>query len=141
LQRDPRTILHICETCGHKGAKFASGEQTDGARLLAAVERRIAALDEPLQIRVNRVSCMANCEQGCTAALSTPGKWSYIVGRLTAAEADALVDYAAIYAASKSGVVMPSKRPPELKDVVIARLPAHPDDLPANETTANQVNL
>lgn len=145
MGRNTHTILHICLTCQIAGeapdadsdstieANSGSDEETDGARLLAAVKRAIDAADAPLPIIVNPVTCMANCEQGCTAALSTPGKWSYIVGRLSDAEAEALVDYATIYAASRSGVIMPSKRSPALRDVVIARLPAHPDDIATNE--------
>lgn len=72
---------------------------------------------------------MANCEQGCSAALSSPGKWSYIAGFLGAELADDVIDYALVYGASRTGVVMPSKRAPSLRDAVVARVPAHPDDL------------
>ena len=87
-------------------------------------------------VRVNPISCMANCEQGCSAALSQPGKWSYVAGFLGPELADDVIDYALIYAASRTGVVMPSKRAPSLRDAIVARIPAFPDEVPQPRETA-----
>lgn len=129
--RDRRPVLHICLTCRPAGlGPDAPDEPAAGSRLHDAVVSRLRDRDLEEAIRVNPIACMANCEQGCSAALSAPGKWSYIAGFLGADLADDMIDYAMVYAASRTGVVMPSKRAPSLRDVVVARVPAHPDDVP-----------
>ncbi|MDE0147074.1 MAG: DUF1636 domain-containing protein [Rhodospirillaceae bacterium] len=128
---DRRPVLHICLTCKPAGEEPAApGEDTAGARLHAAVVDRLHVRHLADSVRVNPVTCMANCEHGCSLAVSAPGKWAYLAGYLSAELADDVIDYALVYAASKTGVVMPSKRAPSLRDVIVARVPAHPDDLP-----------
>lgn len=128
---DRRPVLHICLTCKPAGEGPAGpDEDTAGARLHRAVTDRLRARRLTDAVRVNPVTCMANCEQGCSLAVSAPGKWAYLAGFLNAELADDVIDYALVYAASKTGVVMPSKRAASLRDVIIARLPAHPDDVP-----------
>ncbi len=126
--RDRRPVLHICMTC--RPADAAPNDPAAGSEFHEAVLRRLSARRLESSIRVNPISCMANCEQGCSAALSSPGKWSYIAGFLRAELADDVIDYALVYGASRTGVVMPSKRAPSLRDAVVARVPAHPDDVP-----------
>ncbi|MDE0333951.1 MAG: DUF1636 domain-containing protein, partial [Defluviicoccus sp.] len=119
--RDGRPVLHICLTCRPAGtAPDAPNDPAAGSRFHDAVLSRLSVRDLEDSIRVNPVTCMANCEQGCSAALSAPGKWSYIAGFLGAHLADDVIDYALVYAASRTGVVMPSKRAPSLRDAVVA---------------------
>ena len=128
--RDRRPVLHICLTCRPDGVSpDAPNDPAAGSRLHDAVRRRLNARRLEASVRVNPVTCMANCEQGCSAALSAPGKWAYVAGGLTPDLADDVIDYALVYAASRTGVVMPSKRAPSLRDAVVARVPAHPDDV------------
>lgn len=131
---DQRPVLHICMTCQPAGEESGlPGEDTAGSRLHQAVADRIRAADLDAVVRINPVICMANCEQGCSAALSAPGKWAYITGYLSPDMADDLVAYAVTYGASKTGVVMPSKRPESLRGAIVARVPAHPDDVAAQQ--------
>ena len=126
---DRRPVLHICLTCKPAGEEPARPDGgAAGARLHDAVVDRLRARDLIQAVRVNPVTCMANCEQGCSLAVSAPGKWAYLAGYLSAELADDVIDYALVYAASKTGAVMPSKRAPSLRDVIVARVPAHPDD-------------
>ena len=130
MKSDQRPVLHICLTCQPNGTDpSASGKDPAGTRLHAAIEDRLASRGLEGEIRTNPITCMANCEQGCSVALSAKGKWAYLAGYLTPDLADDLIDYALVYGTSKTGVVMPSKRAPSLKDVIVARVPAHPDDL------------
>jgi predicted metal-binding protein len=129
---DLRPVLHICLTCQPAGEESGlPGEDTAGARLHQAVSDHLRATNLEETIRINPVNCMANCEQGCSVALSAPGKWTYLTGYLKAELAEDLVTYAVTYGASKSGVVMPSKRPDSLREVIVARVPAHPDEIVA----------
>ena len=52
-----------------------------------------------------------------------PGKWTYVLGHLAPGLGIDLLAYAATYAASATGTVMPSRRPATLARVVIARVP------------------
>jgi len=69
------------------------------------------------------VECLSLCDQGCSAAISVAGKWSYLLGGLDQTMADDLLTYARAYAVSKTGLVLPSKRPTSLANMVMGRMP------------------
>ena len=117
---DTAPRLHVCITC-RAGTTPADGETPPGARLLAALADMLGESDS---LRLAPVACLANCERGCSAAISAAGKWTYLLGHLGPAQAADLIAYAATYAASASGTVMPSRRPASLRQAVIARIPA-----------------
>ena len=108
--------LHVCITC-RAGEKPVSGEPVLGLRLFEAV----AALQGPTMLR--SVVCLGNCAQGCSAAVSQPGKWSYLLGHMGPGHAADLVAYAAAYAASDNGTVWRSQRADSLRDAIVARIP------------------
>ncbi len=120
-------ILHVCTTC-RAGHEVREGDATPGA-LLHAHLQALALAREAEGVRVREAKCLANCAGGCSAAIAMPGKWSYLLGGLDLENASDLLDYAAIYAASLTGVVMPSRRPAALANMVHGRIPALP--LPA----------
>lgn len=112
--------LHVCITC-RAGEAPAEGAAPPGARLHAALAERLGA---DAVLRLAPVSCLANCDRGCSAAISAAGKWTYLLGGLRPAHAADLLTYAALYAASASGTVLPSRRPASLRRAVLARVPA-----------------
>ena len=115
---EPATVLHVCTTC----------------RAGAGLHERLAFLlaeHTGAPIRLLGAKCLSNCEHGGSAAIAGAGKWSYLLGNLDSSLARDLLDYAAIYAASASGVVMPSKRPASLAGMVRGRIPPCPETLPA----------
>jgi predicted metal-binding protein len=123
---ESRPQLYICVSCWRGGvAATEVGTKTDGRRLYERVASLLAEMgkDAPVQLRANL--CFANCERGCSAGISAPGKWSYLMGHLGPEHAADLLTYARTYAEAKTGVVLPSKRPPSLEKTVIARFPAH----------------
>lgn len=108
-------ILHVCVACGHP----------DEPRPGLILHDRIAALmapDEPFALKP--VTCLSRCGDGCSAAATAPGKWGYLLSRLSPDHAGDLVAYARSYAAAANGTVMPSRRAPSLKNVVVGRIPA-----------------
>jgi predicted metal-binding protein len=123
--------LHICTTC-RAGQPLAEGATPPGAYLHAEIARLLAAA--PAQVELREILCLASCERGCTAAISMPGKWGYLIGGLSFGDAADILAYAASYGASKTGAVMPSRRPASLKSAVIARFPA--PDFAASELSA-----
>jgi predicted metal-binding protein len=116
--RRPRLI--ICITC-RAGCAPDESVPTQGARLHAALERLTAGAAAPVD--VESVSCLANCDRGCSGAIAMPGKWTYLLGLLSPEHAADLLTYGAAYAASANGTVLPSRRPASLRRVIMGRVP------------------
>lgn len=117
-----RPRLIICTTC-RAGETQAENEPTAGARLHAAIERTIARSPVTAEVELQQISCLANCDRGCSGAITMPGKWTYLLGFLSPDHVADLLTYGAAYAASLNGTVLPSRRPASLRNVVIGRVP------------------
>jgi predicted metal-binding protein len=117
-----RPRLIVCITC-RAGRELADGDTPPGALLHAELLRLLTPSSEDAAVELREASCMANCERGCSAAITMPGKWTYVLGHLAPELATDLLAYAGTYAASATGTVMPSRRPATLARVVIARVP------------------
>lgn len=122
VTEDQRACLHICVTCGSDDAA-GQADSTPGRRLHDSVA---ALLAEPANaaLSLQPVVCLANCERGCSAIVSAPRKWAYMVGGLGPEHAADLVAYARAYAASERGVVLRAGRPESMRDVILGRFPA-----------------
>ncbi len=118
LPTDP-PLLHVCTTC-RAGRPLGEGETPPGQHMFEAVARLVAAM--PI-VRLRGVKCLSSCDHGCAAAISFPGKWSYLLGQLDTPLAADLLLYAEAYARSATGTVLPSKRPASLARMVLGRLP------------------
>lgn len=110
--------LHVCVTC-RAGRPLPEGETPAGQFFY----ERVAGLAGE-GVRVLPVNCLASCNTGCAAAISAPGKWTYLLGGLRDELASDLLLYAQAYAAAKTGGVMPSKRPASLAHIVLGRVPS-----------------
>jgi predicted metal-binding protein len=122
--------LYVCMSCWRNGIKHETeGASTDGKRLFDEVTSRLAELGHDAPVRPIPVLCFANCERGCSVAIASPGKWSYLLGELGPEHAADLLIYAETYNNARAGVVLPSKRPASLERAVIARFPAHLDPI------------
>ncbi|GBR37853.1 MULTISPECIES: DUF1636 domain-containing protein [Komagataeibacter] len=110
--------LHVCVTC-RRG--LPASDNPPGRQLHDAMQA--LAADSP-QVVVHEVSCLAACNDGCTAVVAMPGKWGWLLANLGPEKADDLMTYVAAYGASRSGTVMPSRRPASLSDMVRGRFPA-----------------
>ncbi len=110
--------LHVCITC-RAGQSLQEGETTPGARLHAA----ILDVGVPEGVDVVPVECLSACSQGCSVALSAPGRWSYVYGRLSDANAPDVVRGAAAYAAAPNGIVPWRSRPEIFRKQSLARIP------------------
>lgn len=116
------TTLHICTTCRHH--KTPPGGEKAGPQLFAAVQDLLEAAPRP-GLSVAPVECLANCNGGCSAALTAPGKWSVALGRLSPEDhAEDLLSWAEAYGESADGIVPADRRPQSLKPRVVARIPA-----------------
>jgi len=110
--------LHVCITC-RAGQTLQEGETTPGARLHAA----ILDIGVPDGVTLMPVECLSACTQGCSVALSAPGRWCYVYGRLSDANATDVLAGAAAYAAAPDGIVPWRKRPEIFRKQSLARIP------------------
>ncbi|MEZ5797561.1 MAG: DUF1636 domain-containing protein [Paracoccaceae bacterium] len=118
-------VLHVCMTC-KAGQPVPAGEVPPGSRLHAA----LTAQDLPEGVVIRQVECLSACDHGCTVALSKPGAWSYVYGRMTEADAPEILRGAALYAATADGLVPWRDRPVIFRKQSLARIPAmEPQDV------------
>ena len=117
-----RALLHVC-TCCRAGRPPVADADLPGAMLHRRLQALLAERSD-VPVRLLEAKCLSNCDNGCSAAIAMPGKWSYLLGGLDLDCAADLVEYAAIYAASQNGAVLPSKRPASLARMVHGRIPA-----------------
>jgi predicted metal-binding protein len=118
----PRATLVVCTTCRRTDA---ADDPRCGARMHAA----LAALPLPEGVTLRPVECLSACGNGCSVALQAPGKWSYVYGRMDPAQdAPAILEGAALYAASADGIVPWRARPEIFRKQSLARVP--PLELP-----------
>ena len=110
--------LHVCITC-RAGQTLADGEPTPGARLRDA----IVEAGVPEGVDLVAVECLSACSQGCSVALSAPGRWSYVYGRLSHENAREIVAGAAAYVAAADGIVPWRSRPEIFRKQSLARIP------------------
>ncbi len=77
----------------------------------------------PSGVNLMPVECLSACNQGCSVALSAPGRWSYVYGRLSDGNAQDVVAGAAAYAAAPDGIVPWRTRPEIFRKQSLARIP------------------
>ncbi len=116
-------MLHVCTTCRAGEAK-REGIAVPGHVLHDRLAALLAADPSP-PVGLAAVECLAVCEQGCAAAIAAPGKWSYLLGRLSPDKAADLLIFARSYGLSGTGTVMPSRRPASLASMILGRIPGH----------------
>jgi predicted metal-binding protein len=115
-----RPCLSVCLTC----------RDNEGARLHDALQPLMTN-----DVRLRSVICLANCEQGCSAAIQAPGKWSYLLGHLSPELAQDIAHYSELYALSPTGFVSRTARAQSLREAIVARVPAFPP--PAAQPSAH----
>jgi predicted metal-binding protein len=121
ISEESAVTLHVCVTC-------RAGEQGDdivraGRRLHDALVEAQGRQGGDASFRIVEVECLSNCSRGCSAALTGPGRWSYIYGDLNETSVDDLLTGAARYAATSDGLVPWRERPTIFRKGVIARIP------------------
>ena len=110
--------LHVCTTC-KAGEVIEEGAPRPGALLHGALVEAGA----PEGVRIVGVECLSACSQGASVALSAPGKWTYVYGRLTEDDAPDILAGAAAYAATTDGLVPWRERPVIFRKQSLARVP------------------
>lgn len=122
------TTLYVCKTC-KAGEVHENDADRPGARLHAA----ITAEQAPEGVTIVGVECLSACSQGAAVALSEPGKWTYVYGRLTPEDVPDILAGAAAYAATTDGLVPWRARPVIFRKQSLARVPPFQMPLEAAE--------
>ncbi len=136
-------VLYVCTGCNHT----KSGEERIGVRsgkrlwdaLIAEVARRGGSA-----VHVAPVACLSVCKDTCAAALTAPGKYTYVFGWLDPLTSAAdLLSCAELYAGAEGGHVPRAERPTATRRL-ISRVPSpgrdpDVDDDPRNPRSAAQV--
>lgn len=110
--------LHVCITC-RAGEIDVEGTVRPGARLHDA----LMTAATPEAVRIIPVACLSACSQGCAVALSAPGRWSYVYGRLSENDVPEILLGAAAYARASDGIVPWRERPMIFRKQSLARIP------------------
>jgi predicted metal-binding protein len=114
-----RTTILVCVTCRvpmDPPESPRAGEALADSTVIAAAE------DEMISVR--RVSCLANCSRGLSAAIRCASAWTYIFGGLIAErDGETLVIGARLLGAAEDGLLPWTGRPEPLKRGLIARVP------------------
>ncbi|MBL9057000.1 MAG: DUF1636 domain-containing protein [Rhodobacteraceae bacterium] len=111
-------ILHVCTTC-RAGQPVPEGEACPGRRLHDALLRSGA----PQGVTIRATECLSACDHGCNIALSKPGAWSYVYGRLGEDDIPEILRGAGLYAISDDGIVPWRERPVIFRKQSLARIP------------------
>ena len=111
--------LYVCMTCKAGGVPVDDVAPLPGALLHAA----IAELETPEGVEVVGVKCLSACSQGASVALTAPGKYSYVYGRMTPDDASDILAGAAAYAATDDGLVAWRERPVQFRKQSLGRIP------------------
>jgi predicted metal-binding protein len=87
------------------------------------LHQAITEIGAPEGVTVVPVECLSACNNGCSVALSAPGRWSYVYGRMSRENASDIVAGAAAYAAAADGLVPWRARPEIFRKQSLARIP------------------
>ena len=121
--------LFVCITCRLNGEADADQEERPGARLIKTLSQLLKAGEPGIAqaIEIVPVECLSNCTRGCTVAVSSPGKWTYVIGALDPAQhAEDVVQFARLHHAHAEGLPVWRERPVHVRKNTIARVPPLP---------------
>jgi predicted metal-binding protein len=110
--------LYVCMTC-KAGEVPQEGAPLPGKLLHDA----LTAAPAPKDVKIVGVKCLSACSQGASVALTEPGKWGYIYGRMTPDDAPDILAGAAAYAATNDGLVTWRERPVVFRKQSLGRIP------------------
>jgi len=122
-------------------AQETDDDARPGALLLAAIEEAAnLRSDLPDDIEIRAVECLSACDNGCSVALSFPGKWSYVYGHMTTDNAADILDGAVAYSASTDGLVRWRERPQVFRKQCLGRVPPQSPGRNTRENTGENTN-
>lgn len=122
----PGPAVVVCSTCRISADQREDADGRRGGALLADAMRTVQQADAALAgIAVQEMPCLFACQRHCTVHVRAPGRIGYVLGGFTPAQDDAraILEYAALHAASAEGVVPYGQWPDGVKGHFITRTP------------------
>ncbi|MFK0299519.1 DUF1636 domain-containing protein [Brevundimonas sp. NPDC090276] len=118
--------LIVCTTCRHSDEEPVDAEGLSGGRRLLDLIDALVRARGGDDLRVEEQACLWACASRCSVYLSGQDKPGYLAGRFTPTpeDAQAIVNFARLYAASSDGAVAYRDWPEGIKGHFIARLPS-----------------
>jgi len=110
------STLFVCITCRREG------DPPDAPRPGARFYESLKAAAGDLEIVP--VECLSNCTRSCSAAVTAPGKWTYVIGHLDPdRHIGEILQFARSHKAHEQGLPVWRERPDHIKRNTIARVP------------------
>lgn len=114
-----RTTVLVCITC-----RTPTDPDNAPRKGLALANATRLALGDEIDVDVQRVRCLGNCNRGLSAAIRRDKAWTYVFGDLIAErDGPTLIAGARLFAGSTDGLMPWRGRPDPLKKGLIARVP------------------
>lgn len=116
--------VFVCRSCGADADGMCVGE---------ALLDTLNQCNEPhSNITITGVECLAVCERPVTLSFAATGKWTYVIGDVTAdTPPQDILSAARAVAASPYGVPEMADRPAFFRDGVVSRTPPAGWEMPA----------
>ncbi|NKI98174.1 DUF1636 domain-containing protein [Novosphingobium sp. SG707] len=123
---DHKPCVVVCSTC-RVSADVREDEQGRRGGALLADALRSAQEDDPALagVGVEEMPCLFACQRHCVVQIRAPGRIGYVLGDFApdGEAARAILDYAALHAASEHGQVPYRQWPAGVKGHFITRTP------------------
>lgn len=116
----------VCSTCRVSAETREDEQGQRGGALLAAALREEKARDARYApVGIEEMPCLFACQRHCAVQIRAPGRIGYVLGDFgpDAEAARAILDYAALHAASEHGQVPYREWPEGVKGHFITRTP------------------
>ena len=111
--------LLVCTSCRAGRAEPDNGKR-QGTVLFEAIKQEAL----PESIKLTAVSCLANCDRGCSIVLRGENRWTYVYGNLDPAQdVETILNGASRYLDAADGRVPWRERPEHFRKNCIARIP------------------
>ncbi|MEL6400149.1 MAG: DUF1636 domain-containing protein [Cyanobacteria bacterium J06626_4] len=101
-----QTTLFVCALCRFSPTEKSRQGVSGGEHLIAQLRTQLAARNLSSVVQLEPLRCMAGCSQPCNVSVAAPGKLTYILSGVAAAEDAATVaEFCAQYSDSPDGRV------------------------------------
>jgi predicted metal-binding protein len=121
----PSVELIVCATCRIAGREPEPSAPSCGQTLHDALQAELAQRQVDVSFAVRTTRCFWVCKRSCAVQIRSPGRVGYLLCELDprAGAAQALLDYAELYARSAEGAVPFREWPAGVRGHFLCRIP------------------